>query len=1139
MTTTAVVVLDATSSSTGSSRESSSSSSTSPTLDGGSYPTGRTVPFPYEKPYPQQIGLMDAILQGLKQPTPTSTATTSRTANKNSSSWPPTSILLLESPTGTGKSLSLACASLAWLKYQEAKDLSLSSSSSCPPKCCSSSPTTGTIKSPATTTGNTSTTTTNNDKFQSSSSPTGIDWLDSYQVPSDDNDSRLRALTVAQQARDDLNQALGPFRQPPTTEQQQQQQQQGMNNNSKEEEEARRRTCREHQVRSAITAAKMRQRRLQRKGIVRQRRGNAVPSMKENKSDENDDFCLTDYRSDPENGKNQNNYDDSDNDSLDQDKASTCSTAAMKSSMDDPSRLLEGARLDGSAAASSNHYSSNPPSTWNTPKISSSSNDAISTVGQVTPANGVRKVIYAARTHSQLSQFVQEVRRTHWGKTIRVVALGSRSSGLCGHLSHTSLSESVITEKCLDMQKNKTGSPSSSTKIDSNKRSRSTNKSVGTGGCPLYDRTAVDTLALNLLAQPTDIEEASRLGSTTKTCAYYASRTAVAAAELVVVPYALLLSSTTRQALGLSLRNNLVIVDEGHNLPDAVRSSASAQLDLTTTQAALDQLVAYTTKYLSRLCGRNLHHLGQLRKICTALVKHLQQAQQQQEQPPANVKDIHGTRPHRQLLSPSEFVIELHVDTINLFPLLRYMERSRLSQKLLGFTSSITKTNQQQNADRSGTITTASGNAPLSASDDSSPGLSKHVSPMAVVQTFLEKLTFTADQEGKVVTEPPTSSLDRGGARSAMVRYVVLHPAACCKDLLREPLGLCLVGGTLRPFGFVAAELFDGGTSDITNHQHLQPHQEKPDNDDLVELGGMADAQYSQDRKGGLFQATTSRGRLFTAFTCSHVVPPEHVLLQCVARVGSTVLDVRQPTRNSRSVCDALGNAILEVCQRVPHGVVVFFPSYSYEAFVITYWKTTPLYQALLNCKCLVREPKSSTMVELTLKRYREAAQSSRGALLCSVIGGKLSEGINFANELARAVLVVGLPYPDPTDPVLVETMALLDKSIADRDARAGRNGNSQYRMTGRAYYQNLCLRAVNQSVGRAIRHAGDYAAIVLMDARYQRDGRIAAGLPDWLTLSTPDWQQSEQCSTLTNVCRRLEAFFQNTPPASRSKKQG
>jgi chromosome transmission fidelity protein 1 len=41
-----------------------------------------------------------------------------------------------------------------------------------------------------------------------------------------------------------------------------------------------------------------------------------------------------------------------------------------------------------------------------------------------------------------------------------------------------------------------------------------------------------------------------------------------------------------------------------------------------------------------------------------------------------------------------------------------------------------------------------------------------------------------------------------------------------------------------------------------------------------------------------------------------------------------------------------------------------------------------------------------------------------------------------------------------------------------------------------------LCMRGVNQSVGRAIRHVGDYAAIIFADARYAPPGAATGLVP-------------------------------------------
>lgn len=496
----------------------------------------------------------------------------------------------------------------------------------------------------------------------------------------------------------------------------------------------------------------------------------------------------------------------------------------------------------------------------------------------------------------------------------------------------------------------------------------------------------------------------------------------LAAAEVVVMPYSMLLSKSARQAVGLSLKQCLVLVDEAHNLPEAVRSLHSCRLSLPVTQAALGQLVAYTKRYADRLAGRNLYYLGQLRKCLMAFIKHLQR----EPQPP-------------KMISAGELLMDLKLDNINLFKILSYLEHSRLPQKLLGFANASTTVNPEET------------------------GLSKHVSALSIVQNFLSKLTSTS-REGKVVTDWPKVDLDArsSASRHPTLRFVALHPAVHFQNVVDEARAVALVGGTLRPFSHIAAELL-----------------EKTYLVDATKADAMAQA-------GSKEVSTTFYSPSLTAFMCDHVVPGSNVLLECLSSGPSNniKLDFRHQSRSNHAVMDELGRALVQLTATVPAGMVVFLPSYSYEAQLVRRWKTSGIWNELNRQKRVHREPKQSAHVEAILEAYSNDA-NSHGALLLSVVGGKMSEGINFANDMARCVMVVGLPYPDITDPELKEKMFTMDQTPGG--------------ITGQAYYHNLCMRAVNQSVGRAIRHAKDYASIILVDQRYASDQRIWHALPAWL----------------------------------------
>ena len=300
-----------------------------------------------------------------------------------------------------------------------------------------------------------------------------------------------------------------------------------------------------------------------------------------------------------------------------------------------------------------------------------------------------------------------------------------------------------------------------------------------------------------------------------------------------------------------------------------------------------------------------------------------------------------------------------------------------------------------------------------------------------------------------------------------------------------------------RPFSHVAAELFG-------------------ENGDIMEAASNGEAETSKryDIPSLRPSSYVHISEQLTTFTCGHVIPPQNVITSYLSSGPSGhKLDFRHNSRSSNDMIDELGRTLINLCNVVPSGFVVFLPSYNYESVIFQRWRSTGMLSQINSKKPIHREPKSSRDLDAALSRYSaEASSSKTGAILFSVMGGKMSEGINFANGMARAVFVVGLPYPDITDPVLIEKMQSLDREHK-------REGTG---ISGQSYYQNLCMRSVNQSVGRAIRHANDYAAIILADFRYTSDQRIWKGLPVWLRSKVPD----QSSSTFGNVLKNVQSFF-------------
>lgn len=258
-------------------------------------------------------------------------------------------------------------------------------------------------------------------------------------------------------------------------------------------------------------------------------------------------------------------------------------------------------------------------------------------------------------------------------------------------------------------------------------------------------------------------------------------------------------------------------------------------------------------------------------------------------------------------------------------------------------------------------------------------------------------------------------------------------------------------------------------------------------------------------------------------WSCGHIIPKNNLVVWPVANGSSGHdFDFTYSKRDSPAIIDALGQSLLKISAAIPDGVVAFFPSYSYLNQVVLRWqkggsRTASIWDRLSSQKPIFQEFKDAVGVDDVLGEYTNAISNGKGGLLLSVIGGKMSEGINFSDKLGRGVIVVGLPFPNIQSAQWKAKLEYIEKSTI------GQGGSKDAgKAAGREFYENACMRAVNQSIGRAIRHQNDFASIILLDRRYKTE-RIASKLPGWIRQSIV---RSKGDESFKDVIDSLEAFF-------------
>ena len=89
---------------------------------------------------------------------------------------------------------------------------------------------------------------------------------------------------------------------------------------------------------------------------------------------------------------------------------------------------------------------------------------------------------------------------------------------------------------------------------------------------------------------PLDIEELHSLGRKHETCPYYTNRIRADKADIVLMVYNYILDFKIRQFMRIDVSNDVIIIDEAHNMPDLLERSTSFQISETTCKRALAEI---------------------------------------------------------------------------------------------------------------------------------------------------------------------------------------------------------------------------------------------------------------------------------------------------------------------------------------------------------------------------------------------------------------------------------------------------------------------------------------------------------------------------------------------------------------------
>ncbi|XP_046666783.1 LOW QUALITY PROTEIN: regulator of telomere elongation helicase 1 homolog [Homalodisca vitripennis] len=824
--------------------------------------------------------------------------------------------------------------------------------------------------------------------------------------------------------------------------------------------------------------------------------------------------------------------------------------------------------------------------------VPESSGDAMWSERLATP-----HIIYASRTHSQLTQVMKELKRSGYSH-VKAAILGSRDQ-LCLHPDLSQEQGFMKVTMCRAKVRERT--------------------------CHFYNN--FDTNKMDKGFAPpevVDIEDLVKFGNKRQCCPYYLARELTTSADITFMPYNYLLNPQTRQQQRLDLNNAVVILDEAHNVEKMCEESASVHFSSTDIALCINEVTQAMKKFSDNLNQESdgdtemdfkMEDLCLLKTMFLALEKAVDEIELDtvKEEGPNKGKKAGRTFPGSYifgLLGKAELrklSLQLAGPWLSVYGLHSSIVRD---QALTGLAQFLSTTSDSPLASKGNmlviyTIVCSDSrreNVPVI--DQALTGLAQFLSttsdsPLASkgnmlvrFNEFLKVVYASCGPQGvknnsdlfyKVYIEPevpkkakPDSwssskttlnsnakdeiSAEAGGSLHSPDQwkpcrlYMLPSLSWAFPSLynLRTLTSLSHLSGTLSPLHATISELGIPIPVQLENPHIIEPSQWKPCRlymlpslswafpflynlrtlTSLSHLSGTLSPLHATISELGipipLHSIVLTSGTLSPLHATiselgipipvqlenPHIIEPSQISVNVLNKgpTGEKLISTFANRENPKYLGD-LGRMLTNFCRVVPDGVLMFFPSYPLMEKTINLWQQEGFWSQIIALKPLFVEPQYRDRLADVMKEYNSAleAEDSRGAVFLAVLRGKVSEGMDFADARCRAVIITGLPYPPFKDPRIILKREYVD-NLRKTDPKA---------LSGNEWYQLEATRAVNQAVGRVIRHGSDFGAIMLCDCRFE-SSNITNSLSAWVR------PHINKCQEFGLAYGRVSKFFKS-----------